>query len=583
MNCQLQLNEHGVERGENIYMNKSDQFDGLLYFAQRMQEAIFYYTIDIYKAPILNTNQLAREYIDVYSSVSKNKINNNHLDEIKSEFLCSLEHDIVLKEYWGEENIVLVKNIICSQNNNSVFKTMHYLASIWDNCVYYDWCKKYTKEIIQEPIQKKKIEQAIRCLLPEFYAYGYSSEYIYKKLKKHLFDKRPDFSQLDKFLSEFSLKDSEYKVYLAVNKEILLFKEMLQENLTISFDDDGNFSKLKHDENFVVVSFEEVLARDEYRALEITRNALDIFLMFYMALDNKQKIDIGDTAMVHYGKKFDSLPSKEAVMKPIEKYESTEVGKMAIEKIFSFIHHDAVTIGILSKIFEKHNIALMDSNAENCFLNMWSILEIFSESIEDGSKIEKIRKSVLIIIANNYFKRIIIDIAKNLKSVLKQEKYDYFINKVSEDGDEIYKMAYLIFLEDYKELRDELNIALIKFPNLRSRMAQLNSLGGNAKQLFAILSKYKERVSWHLARMYRGRNSIIHSGESVASMTSLLEHLHSYVDILIDEFVDNLTAGMGLNNIDDIILYNQLREERIFKAVNVDKRINKDMISLLLK
>lgn len=39
--------------------------DGILYFAQRLEEMLFNYTIDLYRMPLLNTHGLADEYCDV--------------------------------------------------------------------------------------------------------------------------------------------------------------------------------------------------------------------------------------------------------------------------------------------------------------------------------------------------------------------------------------------------------------------------------------------------------------------------------------------------------------------------------------
>lgn len=46
-------------------MNVSNEQDGLMYFAYRLQEATFHYSIDVYKASLYNTNQLVREYVHV--------------------------------------------------------------------------------------------------------------------------------------------------------------------------------------------------------------------------------------------------------------------------------------------------------------------------------------------------------------------------------------------------------------------------------------------------------------------------------------------------------------------------------------
>ena len=43
------------------HIELSTEVDGILYFAQRIEEMLFDYSIDLYKMPLLNTHGLARE------------------------------------------------------------------------------------------------------------------------------------------------------------------------------------------------------------------------------------------------------------------------------------------------------------------------------------------------------------------------------------------------------------------------------------------------------------------------------------------------------------------------------------------
>lgn len=90
-------------------MNVSNEQDGLMYFAYRLQEATFHYSIDVYKASLYNTNQLVREYVHVASIVENGELNKSYLETIKDEFIDAIEHDVVLKKYWGLDNIKLIK------------------------------------------------------------------------------------------------------------------------------------------------------------------------------------------------------------------------------------------------------------------------------------------------------------------------------------------------------------------------------------------------------------------------------------------------------------------------------------------
>ena len=57
------------------------------------------------------------------------------------------------------------------------------------------------------------------------------------------------------------------------------------------------------------------------------------------------------------------------------------------------------------------------------------------------------------------------------------------------------------------------------------------------KDLKQFIDRYVQRVTWHLYRMYRARNAIIHSGEVPHNLRYLGEHLHSYVDSTLTEFI----------------------------------------------
>ena len=56
--------------------NTNGDLDGLLYFGQRLDEMLFDFSIDLYKAPVLNTHFLLTEYISVYKNA---EIDNKYL------------------------------------------------------------------------------------------------------------------------------------------------------------------------------------------------------------------------------------------------------------------------------------------------------------------------------------------------------------------------------------------------------------------------------------------------------------------------------------------------------------------------
>lgn len=68
----------------------------------------------------------------------------------------------------------------------------------------------------------------------------------------------------------------------------------------------------------------------------------------------------------------------------------------------------------------------------------------------------------------------------------------------------------------------------------------------------AISSAYAERVRWHLYRLYRVRNQIVHDGETNRNIHILGQHLHIYCDRVLNELLNKLSAHKYLQTIDDV-------------------------------
>lgn len=85
--------------------NENFEYDGILYFAQRLEEMLFDYSVDLYRMPLLNTHGLLYEYCNIYAKVEFEGVKEYQRNIVFDELLESLKKDIVLKECWGYENI----------------------------------------------------------------------------------------------------------------------------------------------------------------------------------------------------------------------------------------------------------------------------------------------------------------------------------------------------------------------------------------------------------------------------------------------------------------------------------------------
>lgn len=128
-------------------MNKSEDNkinDGILYFAQRIDEMLKHTTCHIYKTPVLNTYLLATEYLSTAELVSNGIINENHLTFVFDEFLESFKNDIIIKEYISTAEQTTFLEKLQSSSVSEKNKLMRYILHRLNK--YNLWCKEYLKK-----------------------------------------------------------------------------------------------------------------------------------------------------------------------------------------------------------------------------------------------------------------------------------------------------------------------------------------------------------------------------------------------------------------------------------------------------
>lgn len=565
-------------------MNKSDENpinDGILYFSQRIDEMLKHSTYHIYKAPVLNTFLLIEEYLLTSNQVKKGIIDQSHLKFIFEEFLESFDNDIIIKEYIPEEERILLINKLNSSTDFDRYKVMHYILHLLNKYDY--WCKEYLLKIVPQEREKKKIEQALRCYIPGLIDIGYSSDYIYYH-NKTVFNQsdKSDLELLAEFLNRFDFKKRKYSVYVALHKSAQNFKEILIQKLGVDFDFDINEAKeFKYPGNKYIIAKLEIEALDKRQAANMAYDNLDIFYKFYRFMNDDRKKWFLNKCMVRYSdsdyafvdltiQRF-NFPENEDAEK------SSELSELMITALLT--NASKGSFGIIDKVISLHNTALENTNLSNGFLNLWSVLEVLFVSDKDRAKINEIERKAIPLLQKEYIIMLFKDLDGNLKDNLSIEQYNDIINSI-DGNDNKYKIAALITLEKYETLRQKLYKYLNNYPILRSRISQMSSLCKRRNSFLNDLERFTRRITWHIIRLYRTRNSIIHSGDKPNNLKPLGEHLHSYIDACIWQLMVSLTSEKHLYSIDNVLIDEIFQLERITKELSSKEKFKEDDLFL---
>lgn len=532
-----------------------NQNDGILFFVQRLQEMLFHYSDDIVKAPVHNSATLIMEYLITDKDVSVQKY---HLDYIAEELKDSLERDSIAKSCLGTDNI----NRIISEMKNDQGNLIKYLYSSLPFEVYHKKTCLYLLEKINNPNQKEEIEYALRTWIASVVYGGYRSEYIYRHLNKLFAEVVGNpYEVAENFINHFDFEKKEYAVYLNFYKSVKPYKDLLSQRLEVIFEDDGNFEKIGNtkykNESFVGKIIVKEL--DPYEAISEAYQRLDIFFSFYRVISNRGTQLLGKNGLVICDAEEMKLPVVTNGYKAIELEPRINLESTIDNMVIGCQKKDIHTYYHLQKMIRLHNMALIQPDLSDGFVNLWSILEVASSDASLDSKIKNVVHSILPILQNDYYYKIFSSILDDLSNNLSKADMRMLFEKVKEGKDDrLHKIIAFIVLPQYEKLREEFFEKLRDFPNIRQKNYKIYITKDNKNKMIKISDTYAQRIEWHLYRLYRVRNAIVHAGDTDRNIRVLGEHLHIYCDSVIIELITKLASNDNLSTVKDVLIDTKL-------------------------
>ncbi len=557
--------------------------DGMLYFAQRIEEMLYHYTNHLYKVPILNTVLLIKEYLTTANLVKKKVIEEEHLKYILEEFKDTFANDIIIKHYLKEEKTKAILQKLNESSSIDQERLMHYLMSYLSE--YNIWCKNYMNTIVRKENEKKKIDKALRSYLPGLIGCGYSQEHIYfycKKIFKE--DKVESLNSLTTFLNHFDFMKHKYIVYVPIDRNLEQFRSIIEKRIHVNFDVDTNEKKLKCDrKKYRIVSLEET-AFDEKKAAEQAYQRLDIFIRYYKFIaDRKEEMFYNKGMVKDEDDNYAFVDLKPVGYNYDANYDQNKlIGKISETIITSLLKTGRKSFPTIDKCVRLHDLAIETTDLKNSFLNFWSILEIICVINKNKSKTTEIENAILPVLKKDYISLTFQEIDKYLKDCLDEKEYSDFLNSIG-DGTYDYVIAKLITLDTTEEYRKNLYDKLENYPLIRSRISQLHELYNTKKGMLNDVTRYATRVKWHLKRLYRTRNSIVHSGDEPDNLKLLGEHLHSYVDEILNEIAIKIAICTNLHSIDNVLIDAQFTIDNITNTLNSKDKFEENDLKIIFE
>ena len=219
-----------------------------------------------------------------------------------------------------------------------------------------------------------------------------------------------------------------------------------------------------------------------------------------------------------------------------------------------------------------HSIAIHSSSHENQLLNLWISLESLvpaDTKNKDNANIQHIVDSIIPFLNMYYLKSLINKLIKDLV------RWDvYKVRKLLKDipGDDLqFKIVNLLSNNNLSEKLNNLMIEIKDFHLLNDRLKHFNNLLLSKEKISNTIINHTERLQWQIRRIYRARNLIVHTGNTPSYTSTLIEHIHSYLDIILETLIQ-LSSKNKINSVGQGFQYIELMYNDYLNVIGITKK-----------
>lgn len=541
----------------------SKETKSLAFFANLVDEMTFNYTIDSFKAPALNVISLMQETLSTIYDVEIGNIANAALFSLYEELTDAITYDKAFISILKEKNLEYLVHDV-NFRELPLNETSNILSILLEgNDIakeYSAYLKKELIRLIKDTNHKQDIEQLTRSLITQLRNDGYSDDYLYFSNYDFFFRQNRIESKdvINEYFQLFDGRDIDFEVYFIGHQLVGKVEPNGEYELIddLNNDYDNNtirryISRKSAKSKFLKFNIQ---AKDPYSArfdaLRCLRKHFSLLNLYH----HKYKLDINPYCLVVNRAENKAVVIKETT-RAILKCKDQRIGKAirTHRNIINKIQFDSISESRLFTALKLHDEAIADMNLENQYINLFTAIEVLipKDANSNKDRILQIYDTLIPYLCVNYYKKILDSILQSLILWNRRETIDR-LNEVKEGNALIEKLATLIVLRKYDSdgvnnlPLDKLYSKLEedKYLLMRNRLYRLCLILKDRKEVLSFLQRHERRLKWHIDRIYRVRNSIVHAGKSPKYLGTLVENLHSYLDILINQLIDdNINNG----------------------------------------
>ncbi|MCD2138747.1 hypothetical protein [Salinicoccus halitifaciens] len=522
------------------------------FFVQRIKELLFYKTFNSYQYKLHNSKSLLYEIREVIPLVLRGDLNPSNLSTLINELKDSIKNDPVYNAHFSKikQDIFEFNKKHFSEGKNENILHLKYRVDFVIDRLEEEGYTNFIINDLKKAINENNydiISKLTTQLVSEFLNNGVRTRSITAKFHE-IFDKNDlSFERRYDLFSDFLLK----KEYRITSKGKLFIEisnyNKSQWNFTENIYNNKDILQLVGGSKNANVKKGIYLERD----FEVFKDNI------YLSIsDEMEKIE-RETSLHAFNRDTVRL-NKENIIFLLEEPSSKRYKLISVNNFYtsngnkerSFLHKEYSTIleeledlgrnhqNDRDRIFSSlrnYSIGSRPNSQETTLLMLWSSLESLLKLGHYNNNIEHIIKIVPKLLSNNYKNNLVKNFVEELERLsIKTLECDGNSLEIEDDIGEILKD---------KEMKKLLKVKLEDYSLLYHRVEELSKVVNDISYSISLVKKHRERIEWHIYRIYRLRNNLIHS----AKTNQQIDHLNGHLDFYVRE-----TLSYIINEIDTV-------------------------------
>lgn len=570
----------------------ADNMHGLLFFAQRMEELLFPYTLDSHKPNALNPPSLCKELLRLLDESEAGRIHSNNIDHVLDELRWQVKHDPVTKKLLDFDPIRYMPS---TQNSNylQLRTRIEVLERTLNPYRYLDTCHQLLHTAICKPA-KKDIDTIARTLVTTLVNIGFNKRHLYAKTINFFYrGHTPKISspdQINDFLQLIYPYIHDYEVYFLATKTALTAQEPLDkfriEVVERPPDVIHEFSrriKFAPETDQVYLKVDSIRAHDPVSARIRAEHRLDSMRNLLTFFHHNHDLKWRPRAVLKQcclSEPVVTTSQRNAMEKSFD-YDSVE-GANALNWLLENFNIKGNSRTRFRTAMDLHGICSSTEIPENQLLNLWTAIETIVPAQFDKNKINNVISSINPFIQLSYIRKLIDRFTSDLLFWNASVTYS-ILNKVTPRGEYPLpiKILFLLSLSENQERLDNLYDALRDFHLLRYRAFTLCENLSKPKNIKALLDRHETKIAWQLRRVYRTRNIVVHQGKVPPYMETLIENMHDYLDLTLAQIIELSCGSYRTSTLEQAFDITRLDYERYKAGVHNLSDLNSDDVRFL--